>query len=218
MAGKDSNQNQLELRKIRRLLQETIRLAEKASMTGSLEGGGRMAIRQYNRIRDYLEENDFIPNDLFQGLDEDNTTFDELGVVTSMLDGYLADEPVPVHPVPPPPPGGPSFSMNFGHQKELEELRALGELIRENMPEWLRARQEEAQAARESERGAENLAELDRRLAEVSAQFQAAADRMGHGDLSEQQRAELIDQLAQLGQEQSRLSRRAARHRERHGG
>jgi hypothetical protein len=218
MAGKDSSQNQMELRKIRRLLQETIRLAEKASMTGSLEGGGRMAIRQYNRIRDYLEEHDFIPDDLFQGLDEDNTTFDELGVVTSMLEGYLADEGEPLPPEPPPPPGRPNFSLNIGYQKELEELRDLGQLIRENMPEWLRARQEAALAAREAERGGENLAEQEGRLAEVGAQFQAAADRMGHGDLSEQQRAELIDQLAQLGQEQSRLSRRIARMRERHGG
>src|SRR5689334_18584129 len=84
--------NSMDMRRIRRLLRETTRLAERASMTGSLQGGGRIAIRQYNAIRNHLQEIGAIPEDLFQELDEDEATFDELGVVTGMLDGYLEED------------------------------------------------------------------------------------------------------------------------------
>src|SRR5438270_10509498 len=86
------NNEDMDLRKIRRLLRETTRLAEWASMTGSLQGGGRIAIRQYNAIRNHLQDTNVIPEDLFQELDEDEATFDELGVVTGMLESYLEDE------------------------------------------------------------------------------------------------------------------------------
>jgi hypothetical protein len=77
---------------MRKLLHGTTRLAERASMTGSLQGGGRIAIRQYNAIRNHLQDEGVIPEDLFQELDEDEATFDELGVVAGMLESYLEDE------------------------------------------------------------------------------------------------------------------------------
>ena len=80
--------NQPEIRRIRRLLRETVKLAEHASLTGSLDKGSRIAIRQYNHIREHLQEIGAIPEDLFQGLDEDDATFDELGIVCGMLEGY----------------------------------------------------------------------------------------------------------------------------------
>src|SRR5260221_1909134 len=89
-----SKMEKIDLRRIRRLLRETTRLAEHASMTGSLQGGQRIAIRQYNAIRNHLEETGAIPEDLFQELDEDEASFDELGVVAGMLDGYLEDDAV----------------------------------------------------------------------------------------------------------------------------
>jgi hypothetical protein len=89
--GKNSSED-MNIRKMRRLLRETTRLAERASMTGSLQGGGRIAIRQYNAIRNHLQDEGVIPEDLFQELDEDEATFDELGVVTGMLESYLEDE------------------------------------------------------------------------------------------------------------------------------
>src|SRR5260221_1017319 len=82
----------MDLRRIRRLLRETTRLAEHASMTGSLQGGQRIAIRQYNAIRNHLQDMGAIPDDLFQELDEDEASFDELGVVAGMLDGYLEED------------------------------------------------------------------------------------------------------------------------------
>ncbi|HLJ55552.1 MAG TPA: hypothetical protein VKT77_10985 [Chthonomonadaceae bacterium] len=89
------NSDEMDLRKIRRLLRETTRLAERASMTGSLQGGGRIAIRQYNAIRNHLQDTGVIPEDLFQELDEDEATFDELGVVTGMLESYLEEDQEP---------------------------------------------------------------------------------------------------------------------------
>jgi len=74
-----NNAENMDIRKMRKLLRETTRLAERASMTGSLQGGGRIAIRQYNAIRNHLQDEGIIPEDLFQELDEDEATFDELG-------------------------------------------------------------------------------------------------------------------------------------------
>src|SRR6266700_4164161 len=87
-----SKMEKIDLRRIRRLLRETTRLAEHASMTGSLQGGQRIAIRQYNAIRNHLQDMGAIPDDLFQELDEDEASFDELGVVAGMLDGYLEED------------------------------------------------------------------------------------------------------------------------------
>src|SRR6266852_4335413 len=86
------SKDKMDLRRIRRLLRETTRLAEHASMTGSLQGGQKVAIKQYNAIRNHLQDEGIIPEDLFQELDEDEATFDELGVVAGMLDGYLEDD------------------------------------------------------------------------------------------------------------------------------
>src|ERR1041385_1488284 len=43
------SKNDTDIRRFRRLLLETKRLAEQASMTGSLEKGGRFAVRQHRR-------------------------------------------------------------------------------------------------------------------------------------------------------------------------
>jgi len=77
---------------VRRLLRETGRIAEHASLTGSLEKGSRLAIRQYNAIKEHLQDTGVIPEDLFPELDEDDCGFDELGVAAKLLDGYLDDD------------------------------------------------------------------------------------------------------------------------------
>ena len=87
-----SKEDALNIRKIRRLLHETKKIAENASLTGSLVGGSKIAVRQYNAIRNHLQEIRAIPEDLFQELDEEETNFDELGVTVAMLDGYLEED------------------------------------------------------------------------------------------------------------------------------
>jgi hypothetical protein len=154
--GRNNHDNN-DLRKYRRLLRETTRLAERASMTGSLQGGGRIAIRQYNAIRNHLQDSGIIPEDLFQELDEDEATFDELGVVTGMLDSYLEDDDEAGveaeterglddgesrrgrrwkrHG-----PWGPEAAQFWGNPQALRDLQQLGEEMREHLPELLKMR------------------------------------------------------------------------------
>ena len=153
------NNDNMDLRKIRRLLRETTRLAERASMTGSLQGGGRIAIRQYNAIRNHLQDTGVIPEDLFQELDEDESNFDELGVVTGMLESYLEDE----EETGPESEGnqgpedrearrgkrhafgfgawlGPDGARFWNDPNALRELQQMGEELREHLPELLKMR------------------------------------------------------------------------------
>ena len=157
------NNDNMDLRKIRRLLRETTRLAERASMTGSLQGGGRIAIRQYNAIRNHLQDTGVIPEDLFQELDEDEATFDELGVVTGMLESYLEDdeEGAPEGEGEPGPEDrearrarrarrhgrfewgawlGPE-GAGFWNPQALRDLQQMGEELREHLPELLKWRE-----------------------------------------------------------------------------
>jgi hypothetical protein len=127
---------QPEIRRIRRLLRETVRLAEHASLTGSLDKGSKIAIRQYNHIREHLQDIGAIPDSLFQELDEDEATFDELGIVCGMLEGYLVEEEEQ------PEPGGkssPKLQVGMVGLKELEDLKEIGKVIREGLPDFLRA-------------------------------------------------------------------------------
>ena len=153
--GRKDNDN-MDLRKIRRLLRETTRLAERASMTGSLQGGGRIAIRQYNAIRNHLQDTGVIPEDLFQELDEDEATFDELGVVTGMLESYLEDEdegapegeaergddgePRRWRKWKRHGPWGAEAARFWGDPEALRNLQELGEAMREHLPELLKRR------------------------------------------------------------------------------
>jgi hypothetical protein len=157
--GRNSH-DEMDLRKIRKLLRETTRLAERASMTGSLQGGGRIAIRQYNAIRDHLQDTGVIPDDLFQELDEDEATFDELGVVTGMLESYLEDDSEGCAEADGEQPGeegearrgrkarrhgrwdwgawmGPAGARFVADPQALRDLQQLGEELRQHLPELL---------------------------------------------------------------------------------
>ena len=130
----------MDIRRIRRLLRETGKIAEHASLTGSLEKGSRLAIRQYNAIRQHLQDEEVIPEDLFPDLDEDEAGFDELGVAAKLLDGYLEGDDE-----------AESSDNGCGKQKRVEirlggsagigglaDLKNIGEIIRSHMPEIIR--------------------------------------------------------------------------------
>jgi hypothetical protein len=219
-----NNMEKIDLRRIRRLLRETTRLAEHASMTGSLQGGQRIAIRQYNAIRNHLEEEGAIPEGLFQELDEDEATFDELGVVTGMLDGYLEEDLEEGEAF----EGREGragrreerrhrrFTLGLGHLEGLEELRNLGEAIRECLPELARVK-----AKRKFGKGCDWDVKVEvqtddeeespvRRQEEISAEMQEIAEEFQREDLEFQERLELAKRLAELGREQEEAVRRAA--------
>ena len=208
--------NQPEIRRIRRLLRETVRLAEHASLTGSLDKGSRIAIRQYNHIREHLQDIGAIPEDLFQDLDEDEATFDELGIVCGMLEGYLVDEEeVPVAAW----KGSPKVQFGMVGLKELEDLKEIGKVIRDSLPEFLRkqaqggppdsirieiergmaaaqaAREQAYQAAGERPSGQEERAQ---QIAEVTSQIRDVGERLRQPDLQNGQCEELLQQLDRL--------------------
>ena len=158
-----NKEESMNIRKIRRLLHETKKIAENASLTGSLQGGAKIAIRQYNAILNHLQETGAIPEDLFQTLDEDECSFDELGVTVAMLDGYLEedeDESTTMNAESGGDSSGDERGRNREHRnksfdrswekswgksgrwgnwvdpEEFRELRELGDLIRRHMPDF----------------------------------------------------------------------------------
>src|SRR5688500_4799863 len=82
---------QMEIRRLHRLLREIADLAHHASITGSLQGGARSAVRPYNMALQRLGTLGISAGDLFQPLPED-TGFDELGVDCRLLAGYLKED------------------------------------------------------------------------------------------------------------------------------
>ncbi len=211
--------NALEIRRIRRLLRETVKLAQNASLTGSLDKGSRIAIRQYNHIREHLQETSAIPEELFQELDEDDTTFDELGIACGMLDGYLEDEEASVDAD---SKGNKKVQVNMVGLKDLEELKEIGKIIRDSLPDFLRGKGDSGHRGQieiELRRAAEhatavhehshfvdseaqspssNSSSSERRSAQMSdltRKIREIGDKMRQPDLAPGQRDELMDLL-----------------------
>lgn len=144
--------NPAELQRLRSVLKQITSLAKEASLTGSLEKGSRSAAQQYNRILKILQDKSVDLGGLFEPLAED-ASFDEIGVTAAQLAGYIENEvqhgTVPVPPVPPMPPVPPvapeqphsvtsNFSIDMSSLKELDKLKGLGQMIREQLPEWIK--------------------------------------------------------------------------------
>ena len=117
------------MKQARRLLRAITDLARESSMTGSLQKGARAGVRQYNGLINHLTETGALPDGLFAGLDEDEDSFDELGVACALLSAYIEDD----DEAPPAPPN--IAAMIRGDSQELQELRELRELLRERLPD-----------------------------------------------------------------------------------
>ena len=74
-----------------KLLKEIAEMAEEATLTGSLEGGAGRTIQRYNAILTTLVDRGKIPEGLFTPLPE-TATFGEVGVESKMLVGFLKGE------------------------------------------------------------------------------------------------------------------------------
>jgi hypothetical protein len=200
-----------ETQRIRRLLRTIARLAKDASLTGTLEKGAGTAARQYNQVLQHLEQTGAVPAGFFPALCED-ASFDDIGVAAAQLAGYLEGDEESGRGEPPRTIGSNNVNISLGGVKDLKDLKELGQVIREHMPDWLRSRvpgrHEEAEEG--GPVNATSLTEIESRLAEVGAKLQAVAEQLRRGDLSDGQRAELAEQLSRLGQEQARLARRHA--------
>jgi hypothetical protein len=117
------------LKQARRLLSALSDLARESSLTGSLEAGSKVAVRQYNGLLDHLSETGAVPEGLFTHLDEDEDSFDELGVACILLNSYIAEEDT----LPAPPPS--NNMIIHSDSQELHELRELRGLLRERRAE-----------------------------------------------------------------------------------
>ena len=137
----EDEQTALELRRLRRMLKQMHSLSEHASLTGALSEGAMDAVQQYNRILRRLEELDVVTPGIFSMLPDD-ASFDRLGVLSKLLEGYLAEE---FNDAPTNREGGGHkiiIGSNLGEINGLEELKDLGRIIRENLPDFLRKRTE----------------------------------------------------------------------------
>jgi hypothetical protein len=99
------------------------------------------AVEQYNRILRRLEELKVISPAMFSPLPLD-ASFDRLGVVSKLMEGYLAEEVA--EPSRENSGGGHKIIIgnSMGDLSGLEELKDLGRVIRENLPDFLRRRTE----------------------------------------------------------------------------
>ena len=195
------SEHQPEIRRIRRLLRETVKLAEHASLTGSLEKGGRIAIRQYNHIRQHLQEIGAIPEELFQELDEDETSFDELGIVCGMLEGYLEEDEELLNE-------GKiktgKVQVGMVGVKDLEDLKEIGKVIREGLPDFLRKYSQ-------GEVGDSIRVEIERSMAAAEAARELARDAERAARDAEREARDVEREAHRAARDAEREARHAAR-------
>lgn len=246
-----------ETRRLRRLLRQTARVAREASLTGSLEGGARIAARQYNHILEHLQRSGQVPEDLFPRLDENDANIDEVGMVATQLDGYLDDEdgaPEPEHddlraaaksakhaakrhdlgflvglaPFVPKEQLGELVRAHMVGRDDIDpgllvalapflEGDELGRIIRENLSGWLKAKGSGESGEGQSADGppvpphpptpprppVPPFAPSPPTPTDaIGAQLQALSEQLRRGDLTNEQRAAVAEQLSRLAQAQ----------------
>src|ERR1051326_9229540 len=77
-----------ELRRIVRMLDKTAKLAEHATLTGSLSNGKSYAIRSYNAVVEHMASTTEIPSALFPLLSE-SASLGDVGIASAQLAEYL---------------------------------------------------------------------------------------------------------------------------------
>ena len=171
------NQSDIHVRRLCGVLQQITQLAREASLTGSLDQGARSAAQQFNRILQIVEQKDIVLGGLFEPLPEEASFDQigvAAAQLIGFLEVDLAAEqstmphpphpPLPPHPpVPPHPPsapffapspqghrneeGAPNFVIDMSQFKDIEQLKGLGQMIREQLPEWIKREVESRMSA-----------------------------------------------------------------------
>ncbi|MCA1596316.1 MAG: hypothetical protein LC772_07815 [Chloroflexi bacterium] len=131
--------------------------ARNASMTGALREGVRAATTQYNAVRQYLEGAGALPPGFFPPLPED-ASFDEVGISASQLESFLEEESDDAQDAQRAARdaerqarraehearraarrigrfGNADADIDLGDLGDLWELKNLGQIIRDSMPE-----------------------------------------------------------------------------------
>jgi hypothetical protein len=141
--------NETELRRIVRMLEKTASMAEHASLTGSMAGGQAFAVRSYNATLQHLGSTGEIPAALFPPLPE-SASMDEVGIASAQLAEYVRAGL--------PEQRGTEQGMKLGDGNVFFNIGGLGDIadmVRENLPEWLRGKKEQGQPQAESQESAQ---------------------------------------------------------------
>jgi hypothetical protein len=202
-----------EIKRMIRLLESIAKMAEESSFTGAFKQGQKVSVRQYNAILDRLRETEEIPDVLFPPLEED-ASFDEVGVACKQLVAYLEDEEEAEKS---------RRSTGGTHHSPIikigGDLKDLGELIRDSLPEWMKQEKKEEKPEEEpkasepteaSETQNLSLNELESQMSELGAQLQVMAERLRRESLSPDEIQQLADGMRELGEKHAELAKRQA--------
>jgi|GEM_PF-4461227 hypothetical protein len=130
----------IEIRRIRRLLKEINKLADHASLTGSLRNGASEAAEMYNLSLHRLKELGIDATVLFRELPTD-AGFDKVGVASKLLYGYLEEDETDTRRF-----HAPNIVIgNLSGLGDLDKLKDLGQTIRENLRDFLRDKLEDTE-------------------------------------------------------------------------
>ena len=113
------------------------KMAENSSLTGHLSGGRPRLVALYNGVETGLVAAGVVPSGLFDPLDDERGTMGEVAVAAQQLAAYVEEAFDDAEPQLPDVP------------RVGRELQDIGDLVREAMPDWMRAEVEDrAEAVR----------------------------------------------------------------------
>jgi hypothetical protein len=131
---RDPTEPDAELRRIVRMLEKTARMAEHATLTGSLSNGKGYAIRSYNAVVEHLANSLQVPPTLFPLLPE-SASLGDVGIASAQLAEYLRVDLV-----------DSSENVFFKGFFTKGELGEIAEMAREHVLEQLRRKFREREA------------------------------------------------------------------------
>ncbi|MBI1923948.1 hypothetical protein HYR99_06825 [Candidatus Poribacteria bacterium] len=212
MTTEQETTTEKEVKRIFRLLNTTARLAEHASLTGALSGGEKRCIRQYNNALNRLAEIGAVSEGLFDPVEE-GAPFGEVGVACKLLAAYLEDE---FDDESDEPSMGETLNQARNRLNRVRnrlrnrvgasvdegvDLKDLGELIRQALPDFLKKElQKEGLEGEVEVFGVPSMAEL-------SKQVQALAEQLRRNDISPEEIQRLADEMRKLAEQQALLAR-----------
>ncbi len=212
--ARQRDERRQELRRLARMLQNIVKTARDASLTGQLSGGKSVAIRQYHAILARLNALGVVDAELFPQL-EDSASFDEVGFAASQLISFFQDEDEEQarkgwrN-------GGGVFEASPDHVKIVGfpgGIGELGDLLREHLPDFLRAKmgkvKEEAQKVGEQVRE-EVMKARDGVRDEAQKVREEAQKSRGEAQKSRDEQQRARDDERQRGREDLRQPRRGA--------
>jgi hypothetical protein len=171
------------------ILTATADLAKVATHSGAFEGGEKRCIQHYNFLLNRFEEMEAMPKGFFLPLDDD-ASFGEIGVAYAQLVAYLKN-------------GGEDES-----DSPLKDLKDLGNLIRQAMPDFLKQAKESVSTAvgeiHETER---HISEAQVDIAELREQMRALSEQLRQEGLPPDEIQRIAEKIRKLGEAQARLAR-----------